>query len=88
MHTLHPHKTALAFAAVIAGVHLIWALLVFFGVAESLVNFIFWAHMLGVAYIIKPFELTAAVTLIAITALSGYLLGYGSALAWNAVHKR
>lgn len=88
MHQLHPHKTALAFATVIAGIHLVWALLVFVGIAQSLIDFIFWAHMIGVAYIIKPFELTAAATLIAITALFGYLLGYSSAVAWNAVHKR
>lgn len=43
-------------------------------------NFIFWAHMLELVYVVKPFEPIAAVALIVITAVIGYAFGFLGAI--------
>lgn len=88
MHALHPHKIGLTVAAFLALAHALWALMVFLGVAQSFMDLIFWAHMVGVAYIVKPFELTAALSLVAVVAAMGYIYGYVAALVWNRIHAR
>jgi hypothetical protein len=42
-----------------------------FGLAQPLLDFAFWAHMIPI-YVIKPFDLVAAVALIVITSVVGY----------------
>ena len=72
----NPDKAALVIAALIGGWHLCWSLLVLFGWALPLLDFAFWAHMIQPIYVIKPFDLVAAVALIAITSVVGYIVGY------------
>jgi hypothetical protein len=81
-----PNKVGLVFAAIIGGWHLLWALLVFGQAAQPLLNFIFWAHMIQPIYIIAPFNPVAAITLLIITSVAGYLFGYIGALIWNKLH--
>jgi len=82
----NPNKVGLVFAAVIGGWHLIWAILVLLGWAQSIIDFIFWAHMIQPVYVIKTFDPLAAVTLIIITAVIGYIFGFVGALIWNKLH--
>jgi hypothetical protein len=81
------HKVGLVLAAVLGGWHLIWSLLVLTGVGQVLYDFILWAHMIHLAITIGPFDLTASLTLILITTIFGYVLGYIAALVWNRVHQ-
>jgi hypothetical protein len=39
--------------------------------AQPILDFIFWAHMIQPVYIVKPFDVAAAVTLIVVTAALG-----------------
>ena len=82
----NPNKVGLVFAAVLGGWHLIWAILVLLGWAQRIIDFIFWAHMIQPVYVIKPFDPLAAVTLIIITAVIGYIFGFVGALIWNKLH--
>jgi hypothetical protein len=82
----NPNKVGLVFAAVIGGWHLIWAILVLLGWAQPIIDFIFWAHMIQPVFVIKPFDPLAAVTLIIITAVIGYIFGFVGALIWNKLH--
>jgi hypothetical protein len=43
--------------------------------------------MIHLTIVIGPFVATAALTLIVVTSLVGYILGYLGALVWNKVHK-
>jgi hypothetical protein len=43
--------------------------------------------MIQPIYSIKPFNAEAAVTLLAVTSMSGYILGYASAILWNRLHR-
>ena len=81
-----PNKVGLVFGMVIGGWHFIWALLVLFGLAQPLLDFIFWAHMIQSIYLVKAFDLRAALTLVIITFVSGYAFGSIGAVFWNKLH--
>lgn len=80
------HKTGLVFAALLGGWHVFWSLLVLLGYAQALYDFILWAHMIHLQITIGPFHLLAAVTLVLLTTVLGYVFGLIAALLWNRVH--
>lgn len=71
----------------LGGWHLLWSILVLTGVAQAIYDFVLWTHMIHLNIVIGPFVATAALTLIVVTSLVGYILGYLGALVWNKVHK-
>jgi len=83
----NPNKVGLVFAAVVGGWHLIWAILVLLGWAQPIIDFIFWAHMIQPVYVIKLFDPAAAVSLIIVTAATGYIFGFIGAAIWNKLHR-
>lgn len=87
MNHPNPNNTGLAVGMFVGGVHLVWTILVAFGWAQPLINFSSWAHMVSVPVVVKDFDLTAAVTVIIIAAIIGYVLGYAFAHIWNYLHR-
>ena len=87
MTMTNPNKVGLVAGALIGGWHLFWALLVLLGWAQPIIDFIFWAHMIQPIYMIKPSDPLAAVTLIGITVVIGYVFGFLGALIWNRLHR-
>ncbi len=73
--------------ALIGGWHFVWSLFVGIGWAQPIIDFIFWAHMIKPVYLVKPFDPTAAVTLIVLTAVLGYMFGFFGAVIWNRLHR-
>ncbi len=86
-HHINPTKTALTVGAFIAGWHIVWSLLVAVGWAQPLINFVLWMHMMSMPWVVKPFDLTASVTLVVITWVFGYIIGYAFAKIWNRMHR-
>ncbi len=84
---VNAHRAGLVFALLLGGWHLLWALLVMFGWAQKLADFIFWMHFIKPVYVIEPFELARSGLLIGITAIIGYAGGSILAALWNWVHK-
>ncbi len=82
-----PRKTAITFAVLFGGMHLVWSILVAFGWAQALMDFIFWAHMISSSFIIKPFDAGATITLIVVTSIIGAIFGYFMAIVWNRLHR-
>lgn len=78
-----PNKVGLVVGALLGGWHILWALLVLTGVAQALLDFIFWAHMIQSIYIVKAFDISAALTLVIITFVMGYAFGFVGAIFWN-----
>ncbi|MCX6786502.1 MAG: hypothetical protein NTU85_01630, partial [Candidatus Kaiserbacteria bacterium] len=74
-------------AVLLGGLHLVWSIFVAFGWAQILMDFIFWAHMFNLSFVVKPFDATAAVTLIVVTSIIGAILGYFMAIIWNRLHR-
>ena len=81
------HKVGLVFGALLGGLHLCWSLLVLSGYAQAMYDFVLWAHMIHLPLTIGPFDLTAAVTLVIMTAVMGYVLGFIGAWVWNKFHR-
>jgi hypothetical protein len=81
------NRIGLVFGIVLGAWHLVWVLLVLFGVAQAIYDFILWAHMIRLPLTIGPFDLKAAVTLIAVSTCLGYIFGFVGALIWNRVHR-
>jgi hypothetical protein len=44
--------------------------------------------MIQPVYVVNPFNLLAAVTLIVITAVIGYIFGSVGAVIWNKLHRQ
>ena len=84
----NPNKVGLVIGALIGGWHIVWSFLVLFGWAQPIIDFIFWAHMIRSVYVIKAFDPVAALTLIVITSVMGYVFGYVGAIIWNKVHRQ
>jgi len=83
----NPNKVGLVFAILLGGWHVAWSILVATGLGQTLYNFILWAHMIHLAVTIGPFDFTASITLIVVTAIVGYVIGYVGSLAWNRMHR-
>jgi hypothetical protein len=83
-----PTKIGLVVGALLGGWHLFWSLLVAAGWAQPFIDFIFWAHMLRSIYVVKAFDPVAALTLIVITAMMGYVFGCAGAVLWNRMHRQ
>jgi hypothetical protein len=88
MKTLNVQKTALAVGIFLGGFHTLWAILIALGLAQSIYDFILWAHMIHLLITIGPFDGTAALTLVIFTFLTGYMFGYAFALIWNKLHSK
>ena len=83
MSRTQPHLFGLVFGIFLAVWHALWALLVWFGAAQPLMDFIFRLHMITPPYKIAAFNLGTAATLVLVTAAIGYLMGWVVGFIWN-----
>lgn len=79
----NPNKVGTVFAVLLGGVHLLWSVLIAFGVAQSFYDFVLWAHMIHLPLVVGPFDMTAVVVLVLMTAVMGYVVGNIGARVWN-----
>lgn len=84
---LDSNQVALTLGLLVGGLHLVWSVLVALGLAQGLLDFIFWVHMLANPYQVTGFDITKAGMLVVITFAVGYGVGYLFAHVWNKVHK-
>ena len=87
MKALSTQKVALVFGLFISGGHLLWSILILLGLAQPLLNFIFWAHMLENPFQVTEFSLAQSGTLIIVTFVVGYFAGWIFSWLWNKMHK-
>lgn len=66
------------------GFHLLWALLIASGLAQPLMDWIFGLHMIQPVYVIAPFNILTAITLVVVTFVVGYVMGSVLALICHA----
>ena len=83
-----PIRTGIALGCFLATLHLIWSLLVLTGLAQPLLNFIFWLHMLSVPVKVQPFELGVAALLVGVTWCVGFGYGFLFSIIWKTGSKR
>lgn len=85
---MNEQKVALIVGLFMGGWHLLWSLLIAVGLAQPLLNFVFWLHMLNNPYQIAPFNPSTALLLVVVTFAVGCSAGYIFATLWNTIHKR
>jgi hypothetical protein len=83
----NPLKTGLVFGVFIALMHAGWSAIVAVGLAQKLVDFIFWAHFISPPFHIEAFDPARAAILIGVTFGVGLIAGIVAALIWNLFHR-
>lgn len=87
MHNLNTHKVGLIFGSFAALMHLLWSLLVFAGLAQAWIDFVFGMHFLNNPYTVEPFSWGTALGVILIAFVMAYLGGFIFATIWNRLHR-
>jgi len=83
MTLINPNRVGIALGVVLGGCHLLRALLVAAGVAQPVLDFLFWIHFIKPVYVVAPFDPAIAALLVAATALVGYAAGAVFGFVWN-----
>ncbi len=78
-----PHVLGLVIASLLAVWHALWAALVWLGVAQTLLDFVFELHMIAPVYHVQPFQWRIAAGLVLFTAAVGYLAGWMIGFVWG-----
>ena len=76
METINKNKTGLTFGFLLSFIHLGWSVLIGFGVAQTLLSFVFDLHMISAPIAVLPFSLTKAIGLVIMTFAAGYIFGW------------
>jgi hypothetical protein len=84
---INKNKTGLTFGFLISSMHFFWSILVVFGIAQIMLDFVLNIHMLDMPVIVMPFSLIKALELIVVTFIVGYVFGYLMAFFWNKCFK-
>ncbi len=84
---MKPTRVGIAFGLFLGAFHLFWALLVAFGLAQPLLDFVFMLHMINPPYVVGPFNVLSTIGLIIFTSLVGYIAGYLFVTLLNWAHK-
>lgn len=87
MGKLNSSKTALTLGVLFSGVHIAWSVLILIGLAQPLLDFIFWAHMVANPYQVTGFNIISVVVLVVVTFGVGYLVGWMFSWIWNRLYK-
>lgn len=81
------NKIGLIFGSFLGLLHAVWGLLIAFGLAQPLLDFVYNLHSLNNPYFVTPFDFMKTLGLIIVTFLVGYVFGYIFATLWNKFHQ-
>lgn len=85
---LDPRKTGLGLGSLVGLMHLIWSLIVALGLAQGWMDWVFSLHFLNNPFTVGTFNIVTALTLIIITSIVGFAVGWVFATIWNYWQKK
>lgn len=85
---LDPQKTGLGLGSLTGLMHLIWSLLVALGLAQGWMDWVFSLHFLNNPFTVGGFDVVTALTLIVVTSIVGFAVGFAFATIWNYWQKK
>ena len=88
MNQLAALKSMFLGAALLSSLHFAWLVLVYMGIAQVVMDFIFKIHMLNSPLQVQPFEWSYAFILIAITFSVGAIYGWLYSVIQKLVNQR
>ncbi len=87
MHKLNTHKVGLTLGLFVGLLHLVWALVVGLGFAESKLSFALGMHFLSNPFTVTSFSWGGALILVVLSSVGGYIIGNVFAFIWNSVNR-
>ena len=84
---VNPVRVGLVLGTFIGLVHVGWSALVAVGLAQKLIDFIFWMHFIAPPFHIEPFDMSRAAVLVALTFAIGLVAGTVGGAIWNLFHR-
>lgn len=85
---LNPIKVGYCVGIVVGMLHLAWALVVGLGYGQSVTDFVYAMHFVQNTLVIRPFELSTAILLVAASSVGGFLIGASYSALWNLIAAR
>ena len=79
----NPFRLGMVFGSVLALFHAFWAALVAAGIAQAILDFVFWAHFINPPYRVVAFDWSRAMVLVGFTFAVGLVSGAVGGLLWN-----
>ena len=84
----NPMTVALYSGFFIAAIHLVWSLMVAFGLGQLYLDWIFGLHFLNNPFTTAPFNLGTMLTLLVVTFAVGFVFGWLGTIGWNKMVKK
>ena len=85
MAHIDANRLGIVGAVLMAGWHLIWLVLQVTGQGQRVMDFVFRIHGLESDVVVQPFDPGMALVLVAVTALTGYVVAGLAGVVWNGV---
>jgi hypothetical protein len=82
---IDPIDAGLLFGLFFGVFHLMWIILVFTKYAQTVLDFIYWAHFIKPVFEVESFDAGRGLILLAVTASFGFILGYLLARILNSL---
>ena len=84
---MNKRKMGLVLGSFAALMHLAWVVLIAFGWAQPLMDFVYKMHSLNNPFTVMQFDFMRAIGLIVIAFIMGNIVGNVFAMVWNKIHK-
>ena len=83
-----PHTVGLALGGFAAIWHAVWALFVYAELAQGFLDWIFGLHFIENPFVVGVFNIGTAMTLVLVTFVFGYAVGWVLGSVWNWARKK
>jgi hypothetical protein len=80
-------STGMTVGFFVALMHAVWMLMIFLGLGQLYLDWIFGLHLISNPFTVQPFNFGSGLTLIVFTFVVGYVMGWAFAFIWNKLHK-